>query len=310
MHYAIQIISMNQPFLSLSDRGKNGALRWLGGTFLILFLWQIVGGFLALPFLFWAGYLTTGNVEDAIFAMTDLKRGDAFWNYIGVNVTFLCVWLGLWLAVRFIHQRAFLTLATPAPKINWTRLAQGFGVWFVLIALFQIAEFVIYPSRAQFTFDAARWLFFLPFIIIFTPIQTGAEELLFRGYWLQGIGRLTKNPVVLVIISGILFGLPHMLNPEVLNNPDSALLLFFNYAVIGAAFALYTLKDNRLELALGAHTANNLFAAVFVNYTDSPLTTPAVFTNPTLDAAFGLVTVIVSAIVFYFIVFRARFGLK
>ncbi|MBI4672464.1 MAG: CPBP family intramembrane metalloprotease [Chloroflexi bacterium] len=299
---------MTQPFLSLSDRGKNGALRWIAGTFLILFFWQIIGGFLALPFLFWAGYLTTGDVREAFLAMTDLKRGDAFWNYIGVNVTFLCVWLGLWLTVRFIHKRALLTLVTPAPKINWARLAQGFGAWFVLVAIFQILEFVIYPARAQFTFDAARWLFFLPFILILTPMQTGAEELLFRGYWLQGIGRLTQNRIALVLVSGILFGLPHMLNPEVLNNSDSALLLFLNYAFIGAAFAFYTLKDNRLELALGAHTANNLFAALFVNYADSPLTTPAFFTNSTLDAMFGLVTLIISAIAFYLIVFRARFA--
>jgi membrane protease YdiL (CAAX protease family) len=289
-------VKTNLSFLELSNRGKNGALRWWLGIVIVLFFWLIVGSLLAIPFLVFSGALLTGSLEGS----------DPFWIYLGTNVSFLGIWLGLWLAVRVIHQRAFLTLVTPAPKINWRRLAEGFGVWFALIALFQILEFVIYPSRAQFTFAAARWLRFLPFILILTPLQTSAEELLFRGYFLQGSGRLTQNVTVLIVLNGILFAAPHMLNPEVLNNAGSAQLLFLNYFLIGAAFAFYTLRDNRLELVLGAHAANNLFGALLVNYSDSALTTPAVFTNPTLDATFGLVTLIISTFLFYLIVFHVR----
>jgi membrane protease YdiL (CAAX protease family) len=283
-------------FLSLSDRGKNGALRWLLGIVIVLFFWLVVGSLLATPFLVFSGALLTGSLEG----------GDPFWIYLGTNVSFLGIWIGLWLAVRVVHQRAFLTLVTPAPKISWLRLAQGFGVWLGLIALFQVLEFAIYPSRAQWTFDAARWLRFLPFVLLLTPIQTSAEELLFRGYFLQGSGRLTKNATVLIVLNGVLFAAPHMLNPEVLNNSGSAQLLFLNYFLIGAAFAFYTLRDNRLELALGAHAANNFFGALLVNYADSALPTPAIFTNPTLDATFGLVTLVISTILFYALVFRVR----
>ncbi len=302
----MNLSQIGSQFLALSERGKNGALRWLLGSFLILFCWQIIGGFLGLPFLFWAGYVTTGNATDALFALTDLKRGDAFWNYVGLNLTFFGLWLGLWLAVRFLHQRPMLTLVTPAPKINWARLGKGFALWFGLVVIAQGIEFAMYPERAQMTFDPARWLIFLPFILILTPLQTTAEELLFRGYWLQGTGRLTRNAIVLCLVNGVFFGLPHMVNPEVLNHPDSAFLLFLNYFLTGAAFALYTLRDNRLELALGAHAANNLFSALFVNYTDSPLTTPALFTNPALDVVFGLVALLVITTIFYLLVFRVR----
>ncbi len=285
---------MGQQFLNLPSLGKNGALRWIGGTLIILFLWFIVGSIFSLPF-----FLISGMN----FFTGDLKTGDPFWIYLGVSVGFLFIWIGLWLVMRFIHQRAFRTLTTPAPKINWTRLAQGFGVWLALVVLAQIVEFVIYPERAQFTFDPAKWFFFLPFVLILTPIQTSAEELLFRGYWLQGVGRRTKNVIVLCLVNGILFALPHMLNPEVTANPGSALLFFFIYAITGAAFALFTLRDNGLELALGAHAANNLFGLV-INYQDSALTIPSLITTPTLDAPFGLVALIVICIAFYFIVFR------
>ncbi len=296
---------MQNLFLDLSNRGKNGALRWIFGSFVILFFWQIIGTLIALPFLFWAGFAKTGDIGSAILSGAQME-GDPFWTYVGVNLSFLGLWLGLWLVVRFMHARGMRTLVTPAAKINLRRIAQGFGVWFVLIALFQILEFIIYPERAHFTFEPTRWLIFVPFILVLTPLQTTAEELLFRGYWLQGTGRLVRNVIALAAINGILFALPHMLNPEVVNNPEQTWLMFLNYFITGAAFAFYTLQDQRLELALGAHAANNMFGALFVNYTDSPLTTPAVFTNTTLDPLFGLVTLTASMVVFYFVVFRMR----
>lgn len=295
---------MGARFLDLSNLGKNGALRWIFGSFLILFFWQIIGSFLGLPFLFWAGYVTEGNAAGAIVAMTDLKRGDPFWNYVGLNLTFIGLWIGLWIVVRFLHHRKMITLVTPALKLNWARLLTGFVLWLGLVVIAQVVEFGLHPERAIVTFEPVRWLLFLPFILILTPLQTTAEELLFRGYWLQGTGRLTRSVVLLCAANGIFFGLPHMLNPEVLSHPESTLLLFLSYFLTGAALAFYTLCDNRLELALGAHAANNLFSALFVNYTDSPLTTPALFTNPTIDAAFGLVSLFIIAIVFYFAAFR------
>jgi membrane protease YdiL (CAAX protease family) len=255
----------------------------------------IIGSFVAAPFIALSGASLVGGV---------VSGGDPFLLYLGTNLSFLMIWLGVWFVVRFIHGRAFTTLITPAPRISWSRIGTGFAVWLVLGAVFQAAEFVIYPQRAVLSFDASRWLMFLPFVLILTPLQTTAEELLFRGYWLQGIGRLLKNYVALAVINGILFALPHMLNPEVTNNPSSGLLLFINYGLTGAALAYYTLRDEGLELALGAHAANNLFAALVVNYKDSALPTPAIFTNPILDAPFSSVTLVLTVVLFYVIVFR------
>jgi membrane protease YdiL (CAAX protease family) len=286
---------MKNQFLALTERGKNGPARWLGGTLNILFFWLVVGGILSTPFLLLAGFVQSN---------ADFSQSDPFWTYIGINVSFFGIWLGLWLTLRFIHQRKFRTLITPATKISWKRIAQGFVVWVALLLVFQLVEVILFPGRVVFTFDPARWLFFLPFVLILTPLQTSAEELLFRGYWLQGTGRLVQNIILLSIINGILFGLPHMLNPEVVENPGSTLILFLNYLLIGAIFAYYTLRDRRLELVLGAHAANNLYSALLVNYTDSALPTPAIFTNTVLDANLGLVGTIIVSVAFYLIVFR------
>ena len=60
-----------------------------------------------------------------------------------------------------------------------------------------------------------RWLPFVLAALLLTPLQCAAEELVFRGYVLQGLGRLLRNPLVLVVLSGLLFAIPHLLNPEV-----------------------------------------------------------------------------------------------
>ena len=58
-----------------------------------------------------------------------------------------------------------------------------------------------------------------------------------------------------------------------------------------------------MELALGMHAANNLFAALFANYTVTALPSPALFTIQTLDPVYSLVSLVIGIIVFYILYF-------
>ena len=73
---------------------------------------------------------------------------------------------------------------------------------------------------------------------------------------------------------------------------------------MGFFLTLITLRDNGIELALGMHAANNLFAALFANYTVTALPSPSLFTVQTLDPVYSLISLIVGTIVFYLIFFR------
>jgi membrane protease YdiL (CAAX protease family) len=73
---------------------------------------------------------------------------------------------------------------------------------------------------------------------------------------------------------------------------------------MGLFFALVALRDARLELSIGAHTANNFFLMVFFGYKDSPLPASALFTTQAYDPVFSLVSVVVSSLVFYAWFFR------
>jgi hypothetical protein len=65
-----------------------------------------------------------------------------------------------------------------------------------------------------------------------------------------------------------------MANTEVGAGPA---LIFTYYVGFGAFLALITLRDNRLELAIGANAANNLFVALVVNRNHSSLPTRAIW---------------------------------
>jgi hypothetical protein len=83
-----------------------------------------------------------------------------------------------------------------------------------------------------------------------------------------------------------------------------SLLVGLGYFVFGFIFTLATVQDNGMELALGAHAANNLFAVLIANYTITALPSPALFTIQELEPVYSLIALVVGSIVFFIICFR------
>ena len=79
------------------------------------------------------------------------------------------------------------------------------------------------------------------------------------------------------------------------------------YVFFGLVFAVLTLLDDGIELAIGAHAANNAFLSVFVTHKDSALQTPAMYEQieiyPWQDFA-GLVAMSVVFIIIMAVVYR------
>jgi membrane protease YdiL (CAAX protease family) len=282
-------------FLDQVRLGKTDWFRYFFGLFLILFFWFILGSlFVAAPIV-WA--MADGNPDTAVNLETGFVTGiDPLLNYIALNLSFGTMIIGVFLTVKFVHGRPFRSLVTPARKLNWRRLGQGFGLWLLLVALASGVEYLLHPEIYTIVFDARRFWPFALVVLLLTPMQTTAEELLFRGYLLQATGHLSRNFWVLALINGFLFMVPHLGNPELV---ASAILLPLFYLSFGAIFAFITLRDNSAELAIGAHAANNLYSALFANYANSALQTESIFLVTELDAVFALISFWVMALIFY-----------
>jgi membrane protease YdiL (CAAX protease family) len=271
-----------QNYLELARQGKNEAWRSVLAVLLMLIAWQVLGAMPSALLLVWMafhGQLQAGSMSAVLQGMNTLA------GFIALMLASVFFLAGIYLSMQFIHRRPLRTLVTPDRSLDWGRLFQGFVVWFGLVALMSLAEALIYPGRYVWTLNMARFFPFLFLALIFIPIQTSAEELFFRGYVLQEIGLHWKNIWVLSTISGLLFGLPHLLNPEAsVNYP----LLGLYYFTFGFCLAFITLRDGKLELALGAHAANNLFSVIIANYTITALPSPSLFTINILDAFFSV----------------------
>jgi hypothetical protein len=127
--------------------------------------------------------------------------------------------------------------------------------------------------------------------------------LFFRGYLVQAGSLISRNWIFLAIWSGVLFAIPHFLNPEVASN---TWVMMMSYFVLGAFLAWISLKDGTIELAIGVHAANNLMAGLLVTFPESVLPSPAILTTTHFDPVYSLVTVIFFCALFYLLVFVRR----
>lgn len=283
-------------YLELARQGKNSWWQFVLAVGLMLLMWQIIGAIPSVFLLLWI--LTDGNPQTGASSTGQFVGVDPLLGFTIPMLASVFFLVGIFLAIRFVHQRPFRTLISPARHIAWGRFFQGFVVWFILSGLMSLLEAYLYPGRYVFNFDFHSYIPFLFLALILIPVQTSTEELFFRAYVLQVVGLRLRNVWILSAISGLLFMAPHLLNPEARLN---YVLMGFYYFFIGAVMAYVTLRDGRLELALGLHAANNLFSALFANYTVTVMPTPSLFTVNTLDAVFSVSAAIIGLIVFVLI---------
>jgi membrane protease YdiL (CAAX protease family) len=285
-------------YIEIAREGKNDWWRYLLGYPFILFTWLMVG---SIPVFIMAGIVMFDNNPATNLLSTGFVGINPVLNFIVNMLTFIPFILATILTVIVLHRRHARTLVTPGERINWKRLFTGFGVWAIISAGVALVEALTHPGRYQFTPHPESYLPFAIASIILVPIQTSSEELFFRGYLIQNIGLKIKQPLVLSFISGLIFTLPHLANPEVAEN---ALLVPLFYFFFGAFATFVSLRDNGLELPLGMHAGNNLFTALFVNATVTALPTPAIFTVTEFDVVYNLVSPLVGMAVFYVLMFK------
>lgn len=223
-------------------------------------------------------------------------------NYLINSIPFFFLLIGILIATEWIHQRKFLTLINPTGLIQWTCLTLGFRVWFFILSIQLLAEFLWMPQHFEWSFHPLQWLTFLSIALILTPLQTSTEELLFRGYFLQAMGQLIKQPAILAIATSLPFAMAHFNNSEM---NRGSVWTGLTYGVLSLFLAAVTLKDNRLELALGIHAANNLFILLIANSADSSLRSPSLLTQVAfLDPKISFLTTLIGAIAAYTFLFK------
>jgi len=195
-----------------------------------------------------------------------------------------------------LHKKAYTTVINGTSTIRWRRIIIGMAVWGIIMAFTLVVDYYLNIDNYELRLNLKKLIPLALVSIVFIPLQAFYEEILIRGYLAQGIGRITKNRIVVIIIPSLLFALLHGSNPEV--EKFGFWLMMSQYFTIAVIYALVSVFDDGIELAMGAHAINNVFLSIFVVTDGSVFQTDALLKMIEVDPFKEFVTLVIASFVF------------
>ena len=230
------------------------------------FWYYILGSFILILF------STIGQLPMIPFLPSELPSPDAdpmdIFKTIPSNLrlfllllSFAFVLPGIWLVVKKLHYLPVMSVLSSRKKIDLERVLYSFMIWGTVVSAFVFLEYSLNPENYVFNFKVKEFLILALIAILFIPIQTSVEEIVFRGYLMQGFGHWLNSRFMALFLTSTVFGSLHLANPEITALGYEFIIL---YITVGFVLGIMTLMDDGLELALGFHAANNLIAALLL----------------------------------------------
>ena len=206
--------------------------------------------------------------------------------------------------VKPLNNRTFKMTINGTAKIRWNRFFISAFIWSVLSSLYLFLSLKYDPVNFSINNKTASLIVLSVVSVLLIPFQAAFEEVIFRGYLMQGFSAILKNRWFPLIMTSVLFGLLHTINPEV--KKFGFLTMMPQYIVFGIIFGCITILDDGIEATMGAHAANNIFLCIMVTSESSALQTPSLYhqinihpwTEFTALLIIGIVFIIILKIIF------------
>jgi membrane protease YdiL (CAAX protease family) len=266
--------------------------KYLGGSF-IVFLAALLGQIpLSMAMLF------SGKMPQSTQEMYQVLDSNVF-LFLSL-FSFVCAFFGLYFVVKKLHHQKFISIITSRTSIDWKRIFLSFGVWSMVSLLVFFGTYLMDSSTMVFQFKLGPFLILFLITLVLMPIQTTTEELIFRGYLMQGFYNLSQNKWFPLLMTSLIFGTMHILNPEV---DKMGYLILVYYIGTGLFLGIITLMDDGTELAIGFHAANNMIASLLVTTDFTVFQTPSIFkdiSEPSLNFEIFIPVFIVFPALLYF----------
>jgi len=248
-------------------RAYPGLGRLLAGTLLIINIYALVTVLIL-------GLLWLLSKRDAnMIWLEDALAADTPFSMFMLLATFLGMALGPMVAARAIHKRGAGTLFGPAAR-TLRHFAIGLGIAGGIMGLAVLVSFQVNAPLPGLSFGT--WILILPIALIAIAIQTGAEELLFRGYLQQQLAARFASPVIWAVLPALIFGLLHF-DPATAGG--NVWLVVGSAGLFGLMAADLTARSGSIGAAWGFHLANNMFALTVIA-TQGTLTGFALYLTP------------------------------
>ncbi len=263
---------MSNKFLNNVQEGENSWWRYLLTILLTWGLSNIISGFfLAILLIFYM--FSSGNLSvDFLMQLVNNLESDPILLFSSIFISFSLSLVFFIISMKAFHKRTMMSLVNVSEKydvygksiswikrVRWNKLLKGAGIWLAFLLILEVISYISNPNDFAFNFNDGIYLMVLLFIIAI-PIQVTFEELFFRGYLNQAISIKIKNPIIIILISSVIFSLGH-----IFNGGDNLIYMIQNVSItfiVGMIFSVATLVTEGIELAIGAHLINNFFSFI------------------------------------------------
>lgn len=305
---------MPNLFLENAKKGQNSLWRYLITIFLSWGLSNIIAIILfVFIIVFYIVYFANFNTNVIFESLANFESNLTFIFLL----TFLSFSLSIaffYACIKFIHKKDLMSFVNVSKgkdiagksiswikRIRWNRFLKGALLWSIFLIITGFIGYIINPDAFIINFNIEHVAMMILLFIIAIPIQVTFEELFFRGYLLQGLSLKIKSPIIIILISSLIFSLGH-----ILNGGYDLIFMIQNVSItfiIGIIFCGFTLVDNGIELATGAHLANNFFAFIITS-SDGSLGNintiiQAVKIDPVIDTIFSIISLLILSLILF-----------
>ena len=233
--------------------------RLLAGIVVIVICWLAVTfGVLTAGFYLYTGF---GGYARLMESFITTRPGT-----LAVFLTFAGIWLGVWIAMRFLHKQKLSALFGPSSRLSASAFLKGLAAVAVTSLLSEIALYAIAPQFVRTTIALGDWLIFIVPVMLFAFVQTSAEELLFRGYLMRGLAYRFRSPLIWALLPTLAFTLLHWHGGTPMLMTACVLVTIGSFAVL-LAFIVY--RTGNLGGSMGAHFGNNIFGFLLISHESS-----------------------------------------
>jgi len=283
--------------LELSFSGKNAFWRYLIMVAALFAATNTIGG---IPLIIALGIKSAGNPE--IISQLAVNPSDI--SVLGLNpdiylLTMLfpfMVGLGtFFLLIKPLNQRTFLQVVNGTGSFRWNRFFISAFIWILVSLIYLFASLKMDPGNFVLNNTSGTLMPLVIISLLLIPFQAAFEEVLFRGYLMQGFANIIRSRWFPLVMTSLLFALMHVMNPEV--KEFGFWTMMPQYLLFGLIFGLITILDDGIEAALGAHAANNAFLCIMITNESSALQTPALYRQLEINPWYDLVSMLVMGLI-------------
>jgi len=226
------------------------------------------------------GWLSAGSDFD------DLGYEDSIQQFLASSeglfatlATFAGIWIGIWIAMRFLHKEKLSRLFGNSQRISRSGFLKGFAAVAITSLLTELAYLLVIPDISRGPIALGVWALLVIPIIVFAFVQTSAEELLFRGYLQRGLAYRFRSPLVWAVLPTVVFAALHWSPGAV---PAMNIGVLVTIGAFAALLALLVYATGNVGAAMGAHLGNNIIGFALISH-EPTLGGLALFQGASLD---------------------------